>query len=198
MISSGTAMPRSDAPGDLETVRRLLNTWEIANETHAPVDLLAETAGDPAAWRQLFGDFPRPRRAQLRRLRDVRDAIRTMLSGGSPDEFNRLIRVASVLAEIGDDGERLVLLPVGQNESLDHRCLVAVVRAVADGSWQRLRACRDCRWVFFDHTRSHTRAWCGMYARGTAKARACGSIAKVRAYRARQRDQRAGGRSVGG
>jgi predicted RNA-binding Zn ribbon-like protein len=60
----------------------------------------------------------------------------------------------------------------------------AVVEAVASGAWSRLRRCPDCRLVFWDRTRNASKIWCGMYA--GADGRACGSIAKVRRYRARR------------
>jgi predicted RNA-binding Zn ribbon-like protein len=56
----------------------------------------------------------------------------------------------------------------------------AVLRAQADGSWERLKACRDeeCRWVFYDSSRNRSGTWCDMGL--------CGSRTKVRAYRQRQ------------
>jgi hypothetical protein len=58
--------------------------------------------------------------------------------------------------------------------------------AVADGQWQRLKACPDCRWVFYDHTRNASKRWCLMHA-GGPDGRACGTIAKLRQYRQKQK-----------
>jgi predicted RNA-binding Zn ribbon-like protein len=57
--------------------------------------------------------------------------------------------------------------------------LAAVAATMADGSWERLKACRDetCRWAFLDTAKNRSRAWCSM--------RSCGNRAKVRAYRDR-------------
>jgi predicted RNA-binding Zn ribbon-like protein len=60
----------------------------------------------------------------------------------------------------------------------------AVAAALADGTWSRLRRCPDCKLVFWDRPRNASKVWCGMYA--GADGRACGSIAKVRRYRARR------------
>lgn len=62
------------------------------------------------------------------------------------------------------------------------RVLAIVVRAMADGSWPRVKACRNdtCRWLFFDQSRNHSGTWCTMAI--------CGSRMKARAYRARQRE----------
>ncbi len=57
--------------------------------------------------------------------------------------------------------------------------LAAAAEAMADGSWQRLKACRadDCRWAFVDQARNHSRQWCDM--------RVCGNRQKARVFRAR-------------
>jgi predicted RNA-binding Zn ribbon-like protein len=59
------------------------------------------------------------------------------------------------------------------------RLLAAVAVAVADGSWSRMKVCRDpgCRWAYFDHSRNRSRAWCSMAV--------CGNRAKARAFRRR-------------
>jgi predicted RNA-binding Zn ribbon-like protein len=51
---------------------------------------------------------------------------------------------------------------------------------MADGSWQRLKACRSdtCRWAFVDNARNRSRQWCDM--------RVCGNRQKARLYRQRR------------
>ncbi len=60
--------------------------------------------------------------------------------------------------------------------------MAIVVRAMADGSWSRIKACRNdtCRWLFYDQSRNRSGTWCTMAI--------CGSRMKARAYRARQRE----------
>ena len=60
------------------------------------------------------------------------------------------------------------------------RLLVPVAMADADGSWQRVKACRadECQWAFYDHSRNRAGVWCDMAV--------CGNRTKVRAYRRRQ------------
>lgn len=57
--------------------------------------------------------------------------------------------------------------------------LGAVANAMASPDWPRLKACRadDCRWVYLDTAKNHSRAWCSMSS--------CGNRAKVSAYRER-------------
>ena len=58
--------------------------------------------------------------------------------------------------------------------------LVSVaVTAMLDGSWERLKACRNCRWAFFDESKNRSARWCSMSL--------CGNRLKTRAYRRRQR-----------
>jgi predicted RNA-binding Zn ribbon-like protein len=59
------------------------------------------------------------------------------------------------------------------------RLLGVVSAAMADGSWERLKACRaaDCHRAFYDHARNRSRQWCSMSV--------CGNRSKARAYRAR-------------
>jgi predicted RNA-binding Zn ribbon-like protein len=61
------------------------------------------------------------------------------------------------------------------------RVLAAVTATMADGSFSRLKACRNdtCRWLFHDRSRNRSGTWCSMAG--------CGSRMKSRAYRARQR-----------
>ncbi len=55
--------------------------------------------------------------------------------------------------------------------------LVPVANALADGSWQRVKACRaaDCKWAFYDRSRNRSGVWCEMAV--------CGNRTKVRTYR---------------
>jgi predicted RNA-binding Zn ribbon-like protein len=61
--------------------------------------------------------------------------------------------------------------------------LIGTIAALAqrDGRWRRLKACpgEDCGWAFYDHSRNQAGSWCSMSV--------CGSRAKARDYRRRQR-----------
>ena len=59
--------------------------------------------------------------------------------------------------------------------------VVAMAHADADGTWQRLKLCREdsCQWAFLDTSKNRSRTWCSMGI--------CGNRSKTRAYRARQR-----------
>lgn len=57
--------------------------------------------------------------------------------------------------------------------------------AMLDGSWTRMKACRNdgCQWAFYDRSRNYSRAWCEMAV--------CGNQSKVRAYQRRRREEHA-------
>jgi predicted RNA-binding Zn ribbon-like protein len=54
-----------------------------------------------------------------------------------------------------------------------------VLGAMLDGSWARLKACRNCNWSFYDYSPNRSATWCSMQI--------CGNRAKTRAYRRRRR-----------
>ena len=57
----------------------------------------------------------------------------------------------------------------------------ALDRALADGTWSRLKLCAnpDCDWAFYDRSRNRQGAWCTMEV--------CGNRLKNRRFRARAR-----------
>jgi predicted RNA-binding Zn ribbon-like protein len=78
------------------------------------------------------------------------------------------------------DGGSVSLEPRGEGvDGVLARLLVPVAQAMADGRWQRAKACRapDCTWAFYDRSRNRSGVWCEMAV--------CGNRTKVRAYRER-------------
>jgi predicted RNA-binding Zn ribbon-like protein len=162
------------APGALEDIRELLNSWLIPNDTRQPDDRLDELAS---------------RRRWTRRdvsvMRELRDDLRRAVENG-------LTAADSLTGWIG----RLGVQPVIAGGQVTYRhdgsaaagTFATVMAAISAGTWARLKACPDCRWVFYDNTRNGSKRWCLMTAGGT-EGRACGTIAKVRRYRDRQAAQ---------
>lgn len=149
-------MTSQEAPGDLERIRELLNTWLIPNDTREPTDRLP--AGTPIA------------------LRALRDDLRAIVERTEPTALlNEWIERLGVRPVVGDG---LGFTSARKPGDL----LVIVLRSLTDKTFERLKACPDCRWVFYDNTRNAGKRWCLMNAGGPA-GRSCGSIAKVRRYR---------------
>ena len=49
-------------------------------------------------------------------------------------------------------------------ENVYTKVLSIVLMSIQENVWGRLKACPDCRWVFYDHSRNGSKRWCGMYA----------------------------------
>lgn len=147
------------APGPLEEVRALLNTWRIPNDTRVPVDDLDDTE-----------------------LRELRDDLRAVVEGTADPDRTLTAWIDRLDVGVVVDGGRIRFRhPAGRPGDL----LAIVLDAVADGTWPRLKACPDCRWSFYDNTRNGSKRWCLMAAAGPGS-RGCGNIAKVRRHRERR------------
>jgi predicted RNA-binding Zn ribbon-like protein len=162
------------APAGLEPVRALLNSWLIPNDSRQPADRFAELA----AARQWT-------KADAAAVRELRDDLRPMTESGRVDAevFNAWIERLGLRPAIAADPGGAIVYQHRGGPAGD--VLGAVVASLSAGTWHRLKACPDCRWVFYDNTRNGSKRWCLMYA-GGPDGRACGTIAKVRRYRDRQ------------
>jgi predicted RNA-binding Zn ribbon-like protein len=173
VTSSGSA--GQAAPAGLEPVRTLLNSWLIPNDSRLPTDRFGELAREQR-WRGQAAD----------RVRELRDDLRRAVETGDCGRLNEWIGQLALRPAVAD-GQVAYTHRGGAAGDL----LAAVIGAISDGTWRRLKACPDCRWVFYDNTRNGSKRWCLMYA-GGPEGRACGTIAKVRRYRDRQTAAAAG------
>ena len=168
-------MPRYDlphqAPEPLLLVQRFVNTVDFERDRDWLPDLLAEEG---------VGTTPR----ELEGAREVREALRNLLYAnnrqpveGDPHE---VLRRAAVRARFTLDLEQPGLAPGATGvDGLLGRVLAVAYGAMVDGSWSRLKACRNhgCRWAFYDYSRNRSASWCSM--------RLCGNRTKTRVYRRR-------------
>ena len=167
-------------------VRLLLNTCDFDVARQEPVDLLPRLIRDRARFRRTFGVAAPRAISEKEQLTALRDELHAVVAAGADEDvvLNRWLSKVPLRAAVVEG--RVVHEPKSPN--LAGLVLAAVVDAIAEGQWSRLRACDDCRYVFFDHTRNRSRRWCKMGSEGP-QGRSCGSIAKVRRFRARQRAQ---------
>jgi predicted RNA-binding Zn ribbon-like protein len=178
---------RWEAPGTLELVRVLLNTGPPPNGQGQ--DRLLELHADPERWAASFPGISQPAADQLTTLLELRDGLRRLLAAAPAPEDAAWLRgwferTGLSPQAIIQDGTLGIRLACPARSGLAGSVIEAVVAALADGTWSRLRQCPDCQLVFWDRTRNASKIWCGMYA--GPDGRACGSIAKVRRYRARR------------
>jgi hypothetical protein len=181
---------RQEAPGALEAVRHFINTWAIPNDTRLATDYLPNLLTDGAAWAKAFPGYPRAGDDTLERLTAFRSDLRAALQPGADRaaHLNRWLAAAPAELRIAPGDESL--MPVAsarEGAGFVGGMMAIVTEALIQQHWARLRACEDCQWVFYDWTRNRSKKWCGM-TKGDPDGRACGTIAKVRRFRERQRE----------
>jgi predicted RNA-binding Zn ribbon-like protein len=162
-------LPRYDipkaAPQPLREVQLLINSVDVHAGTDWIDDWLAERGLGP-------GDAARARR--------LREALRALVLAN-----NGIGLGADALATVNDEAA-LVRLRVDARGALSveagadplGRVVAIALGAMLDGSFARLKACRNCRWSFYDYSPNRSATWCSMQL--------CGNRKKTRAYRARK------------
>ncbi len=162
------------APGSLRLVQQFLNTsdHEYGNEWIG-------TPKDFASWLGNRGiDVARVTGAEAERARRVREGLRELVIGEpSPEALAVLEREAerATLRFSFDDG--LVPARPGVDGFLA-RVFAVVHDATRDGSWQRLKACPNCHWAFWDESKNRSATWCSMEL--------CGNRLKTKRYRSKR------------
>jgi len=182
---------RKAAPGALAWVQALVNTQygqgrgehvELTSPEQLRVWLVAH---------QLLADGTSVTPGDLRRVLLLREALRSLLRANNEtgilasqiDVFNRLASDAPLTVRLHHDGLPTLEPDIsGVNGVI--ACLVGIVfTAMTDGTWARLKACRNeqCQKAFYDTSKNRSGAWCSMTG--------CGSRLKARAYRHRRTAQ---------
>jgi predicted RNA-binding Zn ribbon-like protein len=161
-------LPRYDlpnaAPEPLRRVQLLLNSVDLEHERDWLPEWLAE--------RGLEGTETRARR--------LREALRALVlaNNGVPLDDAAIVTVNEaarrVAVQVDVRGELTV---AAAGDELD-RVVAVAFGAMLDGTWQRLKACRNCRWSFYDCSPNRSGTWCSMQL--------CGNRRKTRAYRKRR------------
>jgi len=164
--------PRYDvpkaAPEPLRRVQLLINSVDLENERDWLPGWLGENGLESEHDRAL----------------ELREALRALVIAnnrgrppdtGAVEAVNRSAEHLTV--RLAEDG-RFRLTAAG--DALD-RIVAIAFEAMLDGSWGRLKACRNCRWCFYDYSPNRSATWCSMQL--------CGNRRKTRAYRARRRLQ---------
>ena len=174
------------APGNLESVRRFINTWSIPNDTRIETDCLPLLASDPDAWHRDLSRCPRHSTDSLDTLTALRRDLRKSCDGSdvNSEQLNAWFHRVALFVQVESDAVTSTLSVKPADGTYIAHVLAAVANAVASGEWSRLKICGDCQWAFYDHTRNGSKRWCGM-TKGGPNGRACGTIAKVSAFRSR-------------
>lgn len=125
----------------------------------------------------------------LRKL--LHDYAIALANGSSVDQMdwnqlNKIMAQVPVIRQWNDkDGSRqLIYVPLtGDWNSVMADIVSDFVHTVLDQDIHRIRICDnpDCRWVFYDDTRSRTKRYC--------EDKTCGNLMKVRRFRAKKGSQ---------
>jgi predicted RNA-binding Zn ribbon-like protein len=154
------------------------------------VQLFVNTT-DHETSRELLGSPPHLRnwlRAHLRdpgrvdpvgaeRARAFRAALHDLVRTGSPEARARVEDVARrARLTVSLDPPHLAPQAPGLDGVLGELVTVTY-EAMRNGSWSRLKACRNCGYLFWDASRNRSAAWCSMQL--------CGNRIKVLRHRRR-------------
>jgi predicted RNA-binding Zn ribbon-like protein len=175
-----SAFTRPPAPPPLNLVQAFLNSVDLEDgvEEFASVASLESwvTTHIPDA----AGTFREDDRV---RAITAREALRNVVEGDPSGEATRTLQhlLDGIPVTMRLDGEDHMHLTStrGGIDAILTQIMAGVHHAMIDGTWQRLKICRNdvCRWAFYDASRNRSAVWCSMAT--------CGSQAKARAYRTR-------------
>ena len=173
----------------LELVESFVNSVHL-HEGRADEEELAtpEALRSWLAERNLMQEAEGVSDSDLRRAIDVREGLRSLalanngveLDSCAVERLDQAAARASLKVETGLAGApRLAPDARGVDGALA-TLLGLVATSVADGTWERFKACpRDaCRWAFYDNSKNRSGRWCDM--------KTCGNVEKARAYRERR------------
>ncbi|MDX6451036.1 MAG: hypothetical protein QOH16_1085 [Gaiellaceae bacterium] len=162
--------PRYDvpkaAPEPLREVQQFVNSVDLEHELDWLPDWLDE--------RGLGGE--------LERARALREALRALVLANNGAAIDQ-----PALELVNDTAGRLQLqlgpdgcVQVGAGRDALDGVVAIALGAMLDGTWPRLKACRNCCWSFYDYSPNRSATWCSMQL--------CGNRKKTRAYRSRRRN----------
>jgi predicted RNA-binding Zn ribbon-like protein len=180
-------MHTNEAPGELELIRRFVNTRDIeegSDELDSPKSLLSWFADMDV----LNEDGATADEEDLKRAVALREGIRSLLLANNGEEIepahlselNTAIESVCLRVRFDDDGSPTLEPESSGVSGALGRLLAAVVQAKDEGVWGRLKVCPNdaCQWAFYDHSKNRSGKWCTMEV--------CGNRMKARTFRQRQ------------
>ena len=188
--------PRYDhanpAPDPLRLVQEFVNTVDLKHGR--------EWLDTPAALARWLGDrgltAARATRADLAHALELRDVLRNLLRANNGAEldnaavtrFNVFAAEAKVGLAFDETGIPVLDSQRSGVAGAIGRLVAVALTAMVDGTWARLKACRNevCQWSFYDYSKNRTGRWCSMSV--------CGNRIKTRSYRRRHRAAQVAGR----
>jgi predicted RNA-binding Zn ribbon-like protein len=181
-------MGSEDFPEPLRIVRSFANSVDVESaqdDLDSPVRF--------GRWLVAHGfDHPAPTEEERVLALGIRDALREELMAHHGDgdlrtaraRLDAYARMVPLRAAFGDGPAGLA--PAGSGvATMLGTVLAAIVIAEREGTWERVKICREetCQVAFYDRSKNHSKTWCSMGV--------CGNRNKTRSYRDRQRSSAA-------
>ena len=176
------------APGPLALVQAFVNT-QYGQQRRAYVKLTSPE--ELRAWlvaHDLLADGTPVTEGDFRRVLLLREALRSLLRANNEtgmlaslvEVLNHLASNAPLTVRFHHDGLPTLEPDIAGVYGALARLVGIVFTAMMDGTWARLKACRNdrCQKAFYDTSKNRSGAWCSMAG--------CGSRLKARAYRHRR------------
>jgi predicted RNA-binding Zn ribbon-like protein len=188
-------IPEGEVPEEVRLVNEFLNTLDL--------ETFGEHAGTPdeereglrsperlKAWlvrRGLLGREVTVSEADRQLAVQVRDALRSAALVNSvparerSDSAGQSFGELPLVVRFGDASKPELASREGRVKGALGSILADVVVASSKGTWARMKICaaEDCRWAYYDHSKSRTGRWCAMET--------CGNRHKTRRYRRKKR-----------
>lgn len=188
-------IPQGEVPEEVRLANEFLNTLDLerfgehADKPGEEREGLrsSERLKDWLVGRGLLGRSETVSEVDRRLAVQVRDALRSAASANSvqgrewSDVAGRTFGELPLVVRFGEASEpELASGEDGVRGALG-RILADVVVAASRGTWARMKICaaEDCRWAYYDHSKSRTGRWCAMET--------CGNRHKTRRYRRKRR-----------
>ena len=176
------------APGPLALVQALVNT-QYGQGRHAHVELTSpEQLRIWLVAHRLLADGTPVTQGDFRRVLLLREALRSLLRANNEtgmlasqiEVLNHLASNAPLTVRFHHDGLPTLEPDIVGVDAALARLVGIVFTAMTDGTWLRLKACRNdrCQEAFYDTSKNRSGTWCSMAG--------CGSRLKARAYRHRR------------
>lgn len=93
------------------------------------------------------------------------------------NDFNTILSKTLSMIQIKQDGQEFILDWNSRKDDPEEPIWIIIKSAydlIVDASFDRIKECEMCGWLFLDKSKNNSRRWCNMQA--------CGSIHKARKY----------------
>jgi predicted RNA-binding Zn ribbon-like protein len=186
-------IPEGEVPEEIRLVNEFLNTVDLERfgEHAEKSEKEREALSSPTrlgSWlvsRGLLGKDETVGGQDLQLALELRDGLRAAAAANSGPARGRPAGLSfeelPLVVRLGGDSKPELASAEGGVKGALGSILADVAVAASRGTWARMKICaaEDCRWAYYDHSKSRTGRWCAMET--------CGNRHKTRRYRQRKR-----------